>query len=101
MSGALPMTTASMSRQVIPASSRARRAASRHSPAMETSPLVEEYLVWPTPTTAHSWPLIGFHSSLARCARSRGPRLEDADQVLLQAGARRGVGHDPPRRALV
>ena len=37
MSGALPMTTASMSSMVIPASASARSAASRTSPAIETS----------------------------------------------------------------
>ena len=40
-SGALPMTTASMSAHVQEASSRARRAASRTSPAMDTSPRVD------------------------------------------------------------
>ena len=46
------MTTASMSAQVMPASSRARMAASRTSPAMETSPRVAWWRVWPQPTTA-------------------------------------------------
>src|SRR4051812_46436884 len=52
MSGALPMTTASMSCQVMPASSSARLAASRSSPAIETSCRLAAYFVWPTPTTA-------------------------------------------------
>ena len=39
-SGALPMTTASMSAQVMPASSSASTAASRTSPAIDTSPRV-------------------------------------------------------------
>ena len=51
-SGALPITTASMSAQVISASSSAREAASRTRPAIETSPRVAWCLVWPTPTTA-------------------------------------------------
>ncbi len=44
-SGALPMTTASMSDQVMCASSSARNAASRISPAIDTSPRVELCLV--------------------------------------------------------
>ena len=51
-SGALPMTTASMSDQVISASASAREAASRTSPAIETSPRVAWCFVWPTPMTA-------------------------------------------------
>jgi hypothetical protein len=37
MSGALPITTASMSRQVTPASTKARSTASRSKPGRETS----------------------------------------------------------------
>ena len=51
-SGALPTTTASMSAQVIPASSSALEAASRTSPAIETSPRVAWCLVCPIPMTA-------------------------------------------------
>ena len=59
-SGALPMTTASMSAHVMPASASASTAASRTSPAIDTSPRVAWWWVWPTPTTATrslpSWP---------------------------------------------
>lgn len=51
-SGALPITTASMSAHVNWASSRARCAASRTSPAIETSLRAATCLVWPMPTTA-------------------------------------------------
>ena len=52
-SGALPITTASMSAQVIcGVVERARVAASRTSPAIDTSPRVDWCLVWPIPTTA-------------------------------------------------
>ena len=44
MSGALPMTTASMSAQSSPASSRARAAASRTRPAIETSSRLAAWL---------------------------------------------------------
>ena len=52
MSGALPITTASMSPQSRPASSSASCAASRTSPAIETSWRAETCRVWPTPMTA-------------------------------------------------
>src|SRR5438874_463320 len=52
MSGALPITTASTSFQPTLASSRARMAASRHRPAMETSARLASCLVWPTPVMA-------------------------------------------------
>src|SRR5207237_6776737 len=81
MSGALPMTTASMSFHPTPASSRARVAASRTRPAMETSARLVSCLVWPTPVMA------------TRSAMS--VTLQDRDQVLLQGRARRAVGHGP------
>src|SRR5688500_10824043 len=86
-SGALPMTTASMSFQVSPASSSARCAASRTSPAIETSSRLVLYAVWPTPMIAHGLPIV-----LSR---------EDADEVLLEARAGRGVGECPGRRSVV
>ncbi len=57
-SGALPMTTASMSLNVSSASSRARRAASRTSPAIETSRRFVWYLVCPTPMTAQRFAML-------------------------------------------
>src|SRR5437763_378805 len=81
MSGALPMPTASTSFQPTLASSRARMAASRHRPAMETSSRLASCLVWPTPVMA------------TRSAIS--VTLQDRDEVLLQGGARRGVRHRP------
>src|SRR3989442_12560199 len=81
MSGALPITTASMSLQPTSASSRARVAASRTRPAMETSARLVSCLVWPTPVMATPSAI-----SVA---------LQDGDQVLLQRRPRRGVGHGP------
>jgi len=52
MSGALPITTASMSFQSHSASSSARSAASRISPTWETSMRLASKLVCPTPMTA-------------------------------------------------
>jgi hypothetical protein len=52
MSGALPITTASMSFQSYSASSRARSAASRISPTWETSTRLASNFVCPTPMTA-------------------------------------------------
>ena len=54
MSGALPITTASMSDQSIEASSSARLAASRTRPAIDTSVRAAVHLVWPVPTTAQA-----------------------------------------------
>jgi hypothetical protein len=51
-SGAFPTTTASMSAKVSPASARARSAASRHSPAIDTSVRLDRCRVCPTPSTA-------------------------------------------------
>src|SRR5437660_1466451 len=79
MSGALPMTTASTSFQPTLASSRARMAASRHRPAMETSSRLASCLVWPTPVMA------------TRSAIS--VTLQDCDEVLLKRRPRCGVGH--------
>src|SRR5436305_1462835 len=70
-SGALPRTTASMSAQPRPASSSARWAASRSSPAMDTSSRLVWYAVWPMPMIAQGLPM--------------GLSRKDADQVLLQA----------------
>ena len=58
MSGALPMTTASMSDHVMPASSSASCAASRTSPAIDTSLRAVRWTVCPTPTTATRSPAI-------------------------------------------
>ena len=58
MSGALPITSASMSPQSRPASSSARLAASRTRPGMETSVRAFEYLVWPMPMTPGGWPVM-------------------------------------------
>jgi len=52
-SGAFPITIASMSFHSSPASASARSAASRTRPAIDTSPRVAWYFVWPTPMTAH------------------------------------------------
>ena len=85
-SGALPTTTASMSAHVMPASSRARMAASRTRPAMDTSPRVAWWRGLADPTTA---------------TRSHPSQLASrtANEVLLQAVARGGVGHAPTGRA--
>ena len=90
-SGAFPTTTASMSVSAKPASSSARSAASRHSPAIDTSVRLDRCRVCPTPSTA---------ASCFTCS------LHDADQVLLQRGTAGGVperasgpaGHDRLRR---
>ena len=90
-SGALPMTTASMSAQVmLGVGERPLRAASRTRPAIETSPRVAWCLVWPMPTTATR--------SLAISAL-----LPGRDQVLLQAGAATWRGRRPgrPRRCVM
>src|SRR6478752_4462844 len=79
MSGALPSTTASMSFHVMPASSSASCAASRTSPAIETSLRAVRCLVWPTPTTATRSPAMSV-------------TLQNHDHVLLQARAARRVG---------
>src|SRR5262245_44079207 len=76
------MTTASMSLQVIWASARARTAASRTSPAMETSPRVDSCLVWPMPTMATRSPPMSL-------------TLQDTYEVLLEAGAGGGVSDTP------
>ena len=73
MSGALPITTASMSSHVISASSSARIAASRHRPAIETSARHLRQLRLPDPDDRATFG----HDS---------PTLQDADEVLLQAG---------------
>src|SRR5690606_7101384 len=77
-SGALPTTTASMSFQVSPASSSARRAASRTSPAIDTSNRLLLYAVCPTPMTAQGLAIL-----LSR---------QHADEVLLEARPGRRVG---------
>src|SRR5258708_14455787 len=87
MSGALPMTTASMSLHVSPASSSARWAPSRTSPAMETSSRLVLYAVCPMPMIAQALPI--------------GLSRRDADEVLLQARAGRGVAECPVRAAVV
>ena len=51
-SGAFPTTTASMSASESPASATARSAASRHSPAIDTSVRLDRCRVCPTPRTA-------------------------------------------------
>ena len=53
-SGAFPTTTASMSASAKPASCSARSAASRHSPAIDTSVRFDRCRVCPTPRTAAS-----------------------------------------------
>src|SRR5215471_3056357 len=82
MSGALPMTTASMSAQSTRASASAARAASRTRPAIETSIRFDACLVWPTPITAQ---------------RSATVRAQHAHQVLLEARPRRGVRYRTAR----
>src|ERR1700722_4996137 len=72
MSGALPITTASMSDQSIEASSRALFAASRTSPAIETSVLADVHCVCPVPTTAQSSP-IKYHSPRPRYLETTVP----------------------------
>ncbi len=71
-SGALPMTTASMSVKVSSASSSARCAASRTRPGSDTSSRRFLYFVWPMPTTAHG------------CVAQQSVPFQHADQVLLQ-----------------
>src|SRR5690242_8360222 len=83
MSGALPITTASMSDHVIPASSSASWAASRTSPAIDRSLRAVRCTVWPTPTTATRLPAISL-------------TLQDDDHVLLQARTARCVGDPAP-----
>ena len=61
-----------------------RSAASRTSPAMETSSRLALCLVWPTPMTAHR-------------SRHQPPSLQHAHQVLLQAAAPRWRGPRPGR----
>src|SRR5580693_1047385 len=94
-SGAFPTTTASMSAKVSPASASARSAASRHSPAIDTSVRFDRCRVCPAPrTAAFTVPLVT-------------TRLHDADEVLLERGpagrvpkrTRRAPGHDRLRRA--
>src|SRR5690242_16804005 len=80
MSGAVPMTTASTSPHVISASSSARTAASRTSPASDKSSRHFDIFVNPTPTTAQG---------------SAIPTLQHAHEVLLQARARRRVAEHP------
>ena len=87
-SGALPTTTASMSCQVISASARARDAASRTRPAIETSPRVGACLVWPSPTMA------------TRLCPIRSSPFQDGHQVLLEARSARAVGDGPAGRAV-
>src|SRR3954452_7545362 len=70
MSGALPITMASMSAIVVCALSSARSTASRTKPAIDTSARHDVCLVWPTPITAQ------------RAAMS--VTFQDADEVLLQ-----------------
>src|SRR5439155_24168310 len=94
MSGALPMTTASMSLQVMPASSSASCAASRTRPAIDTSLRAVRCTVCPTPTTATLSPATSAApSDLLRGVSSArlGFTLQDADQVLLQARTARCV----------
>src|SRR5271154_4033304 len=107
MSGAFPITTASMFDQLMPGSSRGRLAASRTRPALETSCRFDAYFVWPTPTTA-TRVFIGAPGELWSAAEqlvgefSCRFTFEDGNQVLLQARpAGRGSAGAPrlPRRA--
>src|SRR4051794_13990474 len=94
MSGALPMTTASMSLHVMPASSSARLAASRTRPAMDTSCRLAAYLVWPTPTTATRLLTSASPPATQQPRRLRRPSFlpfQDRDEVLLQARPGRRV----------
>src|SRR5271165_3289348 len=100
-SSAFPTTTASMSAIARPASSSARSAASRHSPAIDTSVRLGLCRVCPTPRTAASC-----FTLPPRSLPGRSLRLQDAHQVLLQRGTAGGVperalrlaGHDRLRR---
>ena len=96
-SGALPRTTASMSVHVISASSSARWAASRTSPASDTSSRRFLCFVWPMPTTAHG---LRRHVSLPP-ARRRGSAAGTAPTSRAPrpgaCRARRSGG--PPRRS--
>src|SRR4029077_6636991 len=76
MSGAVPITTASMSDQVISASASARMAASRTSPAIDTSSRHFDIFVMPTPTTAQRSLLM----------RLRPPALERPCDVTQPSG---------------
>ena len=71
-SGAFPTTTASMSAKVSPASASARSAASRHSPAIDTSVRLARCRVCPTPRTAAS-ALIAASMTQTRFCCSAGP----------------------------
>src|SRR6266540_2107360 len=91
-SGALPSTTASMSRHVSSASSSARCAASRTSPGNDTSSRLFLCFVWPMPTIAHGrWLIASAPGVSRRAALSRGIPLEHAHEVLLETLARRRV----------
>src|SRR5262245_52872389 len=86
-SGALPSTTASMSRHVHSASSHATVAASPPRPGSEASSRFFLCFVWPTPTTAQG------------CEATSVP-FQHADEVLLERLARRGVCDGPVLAAL-
>ena len=74
------------------ASSRARLAASRTRPAMETSSRLARWWVCPTPMTAVR--------SAIMPSRQRPVRRQCADQVLLETRARGGVGQGRGRRSV-
>ena len=95
-SGALPTTTASMSLQVISASSSARSAASRTRPPSDTSQRRVLCSVWPMPTIAHGWWLT---SPLLR-GRTRGSAAgtgPTSSARACAAGRDRGSAARPPR----
>ena len=74
MSGALPMTTASMSCQSSSASSSARSAASRTRPAIDTSCAWRRACVWPMPTTAQRSAITRPPARRRGSAAGTGPR---------------------------
>src|SRR5680860_322192 len=116
MSGALPITTASMSGQSSSASTIARSAASRTRPAIDTSARFDWCFVWPTPITAQRSPINLPRDHMVALASDRDTRpadarstaaratlavrscpLHHADEVLLEARALRGVRDNPLR----
>ena len=84
-SGAFPTTTASMSASESPASATARSAASRHSPAIDTSVRLDRCRVCPTPSTA-----AGCFTMPPRTARTPGSAAAPGRWSRARAPARPG-----------